>query len=131
MFSTNQAFQISGEFDQLVRAIRFALAHSEYSKSKLMWQTTTDRRYCIGFKPFDGVPDGWTEYESKYDVVKIARDVVKFLNEQPPQEIEYEYGEARQSNGFLMGVISPFDARIKNPFYGIVAIGQFSNFYAK
>lgn len=50
MFSSNQVFQISGSMSQLEEALRFALSFSEETHSQIVFQTTDDGKYYIGWK---------------------------------------------------------------------------------
>lgn len=56
MFSSNQEFKISGDFSQLQAALNFAIDYYEMQEKDLVFQTTKDGKYCIGWKPENDTP---------------------------------------------------------------------------
>lgn len=134
MFSSNQVFQISGCMRQLEEALRFALSFSEKSHSKIVFQTTDDGKYCIGWKG-DSDIKGWQQYQFDFDASIVAKIIVQFLCKQDEKKSGYEYADGSTGDGFIMRNIpetfSDVWAKIKNPFYGIVYFERWCNFYSK
>ena len=134
MFSSNQVFQISGSMEQLEEVLRFALSFSENSHSKIVFQTTDDGKYCIGWKG-DSDIKGWQQYQFDFDASIVAKIIVQFLCKQDENESGYEYADGSTSQGFIMknipNLFSDEYQGIKNPFYGIISFEPYCNFYAK
>lgn len=129
MFSSNQILQMSGEMSQLETVINFAMRMFG-NRDKVTYQTTEDGKYCLGWY----ATDGWKEFPFDFDSSIVAKIIEQHLKK---QEIEdpYEWADGSSEKGFLMKVIpqtfSNEEDGIKNPFYGIVSIEPFINFYAK
>ena len=133
MMSSNQVFEISGSFDQLQLALDFAInfdGHGQHTKS-LVFQTTEDGKYCIGWKPDNGPTKGWQDFQFDFDSEIVAKIIIQFLKKQKRKESPYEYFDGGTNKGFLMKLISDGQDGIKNPFYGIVSFETFTNFYSK
>lgn len=134
MFSSNQIFEISGSLEQLEDAIRFALKHYGTPNEKgLFYQVTEDGKYCLGWSsdenywkkfPFDFNPHIVSEIIEQH--IKKAMDNMKS---------DYEWADGSTGRGFLMKAIPDMFSDeykgIKKPFYGIISIEPFENFYAK
>ena len=135
MFSSNQVFEISGDFSQLQSALEFAVDYDETSGNQLVYQTTEDGKYCIGWKPDSGPTKGWENFQFDYDSEIVAKIIVQFLEKQKYEESPYEYFDGSTDIGFVMenipDVFGDEYEGIKNPFYGIVSFKPFMNFYAK
>lgn len=135
MFSSNQEFKISGDFSQLQLALDFAISFDEAQAKQLVFQTTEDGKYCIGWKPNSGPEKGWENFQFDFDTEIVAKIIVQFLSKQKRKECPYDYFDGGTDCGFLMKVIPETfsDERdgIKNPFYGIVSFETFTNFYSK
>lgn len=135
MFSSNQEFKISGDFSQLQSALEFALGYDETSGNQIVYQTTEDGKYCIGWKPDSGPTEGWENFQFDYDSEIVAKIIVQFLQKQKYKESPYEYFDGGTNKGFLMKNIpetfSDEQDGIKNPFYGIISFETFTNFYSK
>lgn len=134
MFSSNQVFQISGGMRQLEEALRFALSFSEKSHSKIVFQTTDDGKYCIGWKG-DSDIKGWEQYPFDFDASIVAKIIIQYLQKQEYAVSGYESFDGGAEQGFIMRNIpetfSDEYQGIKNPFYGIVSFEKFCNFYSK
>lgn len=135
MFSSNQEFKISGSFDQLQLALDFAIKFDGEHAKHLVFQTTEDGKYCIGWKPDRGPEKGWENFQFDYDSEIVAKIIVQFLSKQKYEESPYDYFDGGTDRGFLMKAIPETfsDERdgIKKPFYGIVSFEKFVNFYSK
>lgn len=146
MFASNQVLEISGSFNQLEAALRFALDYSGESKNmreeeyqrgcRLTFQVTEDGRYCIGWfykeKPGEKLPDGWQEYPFRFSVLIVAKIIEQHLNQ---FDAERDIWDGGYEKGFLMKAIpesmSEETAGIKEPFYGIVSFAPYTCFYSK
>lgn len=130
MFSSEQIFEVSGEMEQLEMTIEFAIKMHGIGKSGISYQITDDGKYCLGW----GDEKGWTKLPFDFDAHIVSEIVKQHLKK---QEIEdpYSYDDGTSELGFLMKVIpcTFSDERngIKHPFYGIVSIEPYFNFYAK
>ena len=135
MFSSNQEFKISGDFSQLQSALKFAVDYDETSGNQLVYQTTEDGKYCIGWKPDSGPTEGWENFQFDYGSEIVAKIIIQFLQKQKYKESPYEYFDGGTNEGFLMKNIpetfSDEQDGIKNPFYGIISFEPFTNFYSK
>jgi len=134
MFSSNQILEISGEMSDLESTLAFVINMDGGSNKSISYQITEDGRYCIGWLD----KDGWIKYPFDYDPHIIAAIVCQHLNknaEKAQNAGEYDWADGSNSNGFLMKAINGSCASeengIKNPFYGIVSIEPYQNFYAK
>lgn len=129
MFSSEQTFKVSGTMEQLERAIRFALDMYGIPQ-KVTYQVTADGKYCLGW----GSDDSWREYPFDFDV-HIVSEIIKQHLEKQDIEDPYEWADGSSYNGFLMKAIpqlfSDEHDGIKHPFYGIVSIEVYCNFFAK
>ena len=143
MFSSNQVLEISGclnHNNELYDALEFALKSSGKLKcftrtnnpSKCVYQITKDGRYCIGWS-FDGIAEGWTEYQFDFDLNIISLIIAKYLEN---QEISNDdLGDGSYHKGFIMRAIPEWLGSeykgIKNPFYGIIEFSPYTCFYSK
>lgn len=130
MFSSEQIFEISGTMDQLEKAIRFAIDMHGIGESNISYQVTKDGKYCLGW----GNEEGWNKFPFDFDT-HIVSEIVKQYLEKQNCEDPYAWADGSSEKGFLMKVIPDFFSdkygEIKNPFYGIVSIEPFMNYYAK
>lgn len=131
MMSSNQIFEISGDFNQLRSALDFAINYSRVNEKDLCFQITNDGKFCIGW----GNKKGWERFQFGYDLEIVSKIIVKHLENQKYERSPYEYYDGETNEGFLMKVIpevfSDKYEGIKNPFYGIVSFQPFTNFYSK
>lgn len=131
MFSTEQKFEVSGDMTQLEEAVKFAINMFDIGKSNICFQITDDGKYCLGW----GMQEGWTLFPFDFDAHIIAKIVEQHLSKQVYNEDDYAFYDGCTGDGFLMKVIPCTFADtyngIKNPFYGIVSIEPFVNYYAK
>ena len=135
MFSSNQEFSVSGSMSQLASALEFAINYDETSPQNLVYQTTEDGKFCIGWAS-DGKPEnGWNKFQFDFDYEIVSRIIVQFLNKQKTEGSPYDYFDGGTDKGFLMKSIPDLFSDeyngIKHPFYGIVSFEPFINFYAK
>ena len=130
MFSSEQVFEVSGTMDQLEMAIRFAFNMSELSKDNISYQITKDGKYCIGWL----AKEGWKKYPFDFDPHIVSEIVEQHLRKQKYGN-PYSYDDGSTEKGFLMKAIpqlfSDEEDGIKSPFYGIVSIEPYMNFFAK
>jgi len=130
MFSSEQIFEVSGGMDQLEIAIKFAIDMYGIGKSDISYQITEDGKYCLGW----GNKNGWEKYPFEFDV-HIVSEIVKQFLEKQDCENPYSWADGSSEKGFLMKVVpetfSDEENGIKNPFYGIVSIEPYMNFYSK
>lgn len=131
MFSSEQVFEISGDMSQLEPAIKFAIGMYEIGKNGITYQITEDGKYCLGWAS----GDGWEKYPFDFDAHIIAEIVKQHLAKQEYDDSAYSYSDGAIEKGFLMKVIPSLFSdeykKVKHPFYGIVSIEPFVNFYAK
>lgn len=135
MFSSNQIFKVSGDMSQLKMALGFAIDFDESSHKDLVFQTTKDGKYCIGWKPKNELPKGWQKFQFDFDTDIVGKIIAQYLHKHRESDSPYEYFDGSTDIGFVMENI-PDDFSdeyegIKNPFYGIVSFKPFMNFYAK
>lgn len=142
MFSSNQILELSGDLchtNDLYNALEFALKASgnissftrTENPSKCVYQITSDGRYCIGWA-YEGVKEGWTEFQFDFDLSIISQIISKHLSK---KEVERDIWDGGYNKGFIMKAIpesmgSEYDG-IKNPFYGIVEFRPYTCFYSK
>ena len=130
MFSSDQIFEVSGSMDQLEKAIKFAIDMRGISKSGISYQITKNGKYCLGW----GDEEEWKKYPFDFDV-HIVSEIVKQFLEKQDCEVPYAWADGSSEKGFLMKVIpevfSDEKDGVKKPFYGIVSIEPYMNFYAK
>lgn len=135
MFSSNQEFKISGDFSQLQSALNFAIDYYGTQEKDLVFQTTEDGKYCIGWKPENDTIEGWQDFQFDYDSEIVAKTIIQFLQKQKYKESPYEYFDGSTYGGFLVKNIpetfSDEYEGILNPFYGLVSFEPFINFYSK
>ena len=131
MFSSEQVLKISGEMNQLEMAIRFSL--NMYGQSKtISYQIAEDNKYCLGWCCDEKY--GWLSYPFDFDVHIVSEIIEQHLKK---QEIEdpYSWCDGSSNKGFLLKAINQTFADkeegIIHPFYGIISIEPFINFYAK
>lgn len=142
MFSSNQILEVSGclsHSGELYNALEFALKASgnlsnftrNDKPSKCVYQITEDGRYCIGWA-YNGVNDGWSEFQFDFDLSIISQIIIKYLEK---QEITRGEWDGSYNKGFVMRAIPEWlDSEhngIKNPFYGIVEFSPYTCFYSK
>lgn len=132
MFSSEQIFEISGEMDQLEKTIKFAIDMHGIGKSGICYQITEDGKYCLGW----GNEEGWSKFPFDFDAHIVSEIVKQHLKKQEDKmEDPYSWFDGSSELGFLMKVIPSTFADdwkgIKKPFFGIVSIEPFINFYAK
>lgn len=142
MFSSNQILEVSGDLgheNDLYNALEFALKTSgkissftrTNKPSKCVYQITEDGRYCVGWA-YEGVEDGWIEFQFDFDLSIISQIISKYLSK---QDVERDIWDGGYNKGFIMKAIpesmgSEYDG-IKNPFYGIVEFKPYTCFYSK
>lgn len=130
MFSSDQIFEVSGSMDQLEKAIKFAIDMRGISKSGISYQITKNGKYCLGW----GDEEEWKKYPFDFDVHIVSEIVKQFLEKQDCED-PYAWADGSSEKGFLMKVIpevfSDEKDGVKKPFYGIVSIEPYMNFYAK
>ena len=131
MFSSNQIFELSGDIDQLEKAIKFAV--NMHGSSCVSYQISKDGKYCLGWLVDE--KNGWKPFAFDFDAHIVSEIVKQHLNKQDCSEDPYGWCDGSTDRGFLMKVInqtfSDEENGIKKPFYGIVSIEPFTNFYAK
>ena len=144
MFSSNQVFEISGDYNQLESALRFAfqyegndenLSPSEIARGcKTLYQITDDGKYCIGWG-FKNVPEGWCEYPFDFEYGIVSKIIAQHLRKQPQVKNKYEWADGSTSEGFLMRCPDNMKCEEKEhiieSFYCIVCFEKYTNFYAK
>jgi len=130
MFSSEQVFEVSGTMDQLEPTIKFAIDMHGIGKSGISYQVTKDGKYCLGW----GDDEEWKKYPFDFDAHIVSEIVKQHLNKIDCED-PYEWADGTSEKGFLMKVIpgtfSDEKNGIKKPFYGIVSIEPYINFYAK
>ena len=133
MFSSNQIFEISGSLEQLEDAIRFALKHYGTPNEKgLFYQITEDGKYCLGLS----CEENWKEFPFDFNPHIVSEIIEQHIEKiMDNMTSDYEFADGGTSRGFLMKAIpETFSYEyqgIKKPFYGIVSIEPFENFYSK
>ena len=131
MFSSNQIFEVSGDFSQLESAIRFALNMYGCSK-EVSYQIAEDGKYCLGWMCDES--EEWRKYVFDFDAHIVSEIIKQHLRKQNIED-PYECADGSSDKGFLMraipSVFSDEHDGIKHPFYGIVSIEPFYNYYAK
>lgn len=130
MFSSDQIFEVSGSMEQLEQAIRLAIGMHGVGKSGISYQKTENGKFCLGW----GNEEGWTSFPFDFDP-HIVSEIVKQHLEKQEYKDPYSYSDGTSKMGFLMKVIpetcsSEYEG-IKKPFFGIVSIEPFMNFYSK
>lgn len=129
MFSSEQVFEVSGDMSQLEKTISFAI-DMYGNRKKISYQITEDGKYCLGWHD----DEGWNEYPFDFDPHIVAEIVKQHLEKQDCED-PYDWADGSSDKGFLMKAIPQTFADtangIKHPFYGIVSIEPFMNFYAK
>ena len=140
MFSSNQEFKISGDFSQLKHALQFAL---EYSGNRNFCFQRTGDSYCIGWMTMNPKGEhvaekGWVKYQFDFDydiVAKIVEQEIRKIASETKVEDPFVYADGGSSLGFIIenipGLFSDEWHGIKKPFYGIIRIQPFYNYYAK
>lgn len=135
MFSSNQVLEISGEFYQLQAALDFAIGYYEKEEKDLVFQITENGKYCIGWKPNDYPIEGWENFQFDFDTEIVSKIIIQFLKKQKFKDNHYDYFDGGTNEGFLLKAIpqtfSDEENGIKDPFYGIVSIEPFVNYYSK
>jgi hypothetical protein len=129
MFSSEQIFEVSGDMDQLEMAIKFAIEMYETGRASVVYQITKDGKYCLGW----GNQEGWNKFPFDFDAHIVSEIVKQHLNKQKYENL-YAWSDGTSEKGFLMKVIHTSamnEDGIKNPFFGIVSIEPFMNYYAK
>ena len=130
MFSSEQIFEVSGTMDQLEDAIKFAINMHGIGRSGISYQITKNGKYCLGW----GDAEGWKKYPFDFDAHIVSEIAKQFLEKQDCED-PYDDYDGSTEKGFLMKVIptvfSDEENGVRNPFYGIVSIEPYMNFYAK
>ena len=131
MFSSEQKFEVSGDISQLEATIKFAIEMYGIGKSGICFQITEDGRFRLGWAN----ANGWNKLPLDFDSHIVAEIVKKHLAKQEYDTSKYSHYDGSIEHGFLMKVIPSTCANswngIKEPFYGIVSIEPFVNFYGK
>lgn len=131
MFSSNQIFEISGSLDSLERTLRFAMEFHGVGKSGVRYQITEDGKYCLGW----GDDEHWLNFPFDFDAHIVAEIIKQHIRKQPRKDSEWDWADGDTETGFLMKVIpetfSDECNGIKQPFFGIVSIEPFVEFYSK
>lgn len=129
MFSSEQVFEVSGTMEQLEATIKFAINMYEIGK-EITYQITEDGKYCLGW----GDENGWNKFPFDFDSHIVAKIVEQHLAKQKCDD-PYGWADGSTEKGFLMKAIPQLFSDeykgIKHPFYGIVSIEPYMNFYAK
>ena len=140
MFSSNQTLKISGDFSQLKNALQFAL---EYSGNRNFCFQRTGDSYCIGWMTKNSKGEhepqkGWEKYQFDFDydiVAKIVEQEIRKIVAEIKIEDPFSYADGGSSLGFVIENIPDLFSDewhgIKKPFYGIISIKPFYNYYAK
>lgn len=131
MFSSEQIFKVSGEMDQLEQTLKFALqmygGTGEYS-----YQISKDGKYCIGWHVDE--EEGWHKFQFDFDE-HIVSEIIKQHVKKQEIENPYDGWDGSYEKDFLMKAIDQLFSDehdgIRHPFYGIVSIEPFMNYYAK
>lgn len=130
MFSSDQIFEVSGSMDQLEKVIKFAIDMYGIGKNGITYQITKDGKYCLGWY----TEGKWKNFPFDFDPHIVAEIVKQHLEKQDCED-PYSWSDGSSEKGFLMKVIpqtfSSVHDGISEPFYGIVSIEPFMNFYAK
>lgn len=133
MFSSEQIFEVSGDMGQLEAAIKFACEMYEIGSKGVTYQITKNGKYCLG-KGYAKSEKGWSQFPFDFDVHIIAEIIKQFLEKQECEN-PYDWCDGGSEKGFLMKAIPQLFSDeykgIKSPFYGIVYIEPYMNFYAK
>ena len=131
MFSSEQIFEVSGDMDQLEMTIKFAIDMEGSARNGIRYQITEDGKYCLGW---GDDKDGWNKYPFDFDVHIVAEIIKQHLNKQDCED-PYTWRDGSSSKGFLMKAIPELASDeyngIKSPFYGIVSIEPYMNYYGK
>lgn len=131
MFSSEQIFEVSGDMGQLEMAINFAIDMHGTARNNVKYQITKDGKYCLGW---GDDKDGWNKYPFDFDVHIVSEIVKQHLKKQECED-PYEWADGSSQKGFLMKAIPELFSDeykgIKNPFYGIISIEPFINYYGK
>ena len=131
MFSSEQVFEVSGTMEQLQMTIKFAIDMYGIGKDRITYQITKDGKYCLGW---GNDKKGWNKYPFDFDV-HIVSEIVKQHLEKQDCEDPHAWDDGSSEKGFLMKAIPKLFSDeyegIKSPFYGIVSIEPYMNFYAK
>jgi hypothetical protein len=131
MFSSEQRFEVSGDRGQLEDAIKFAI--KMYGNGCESYQITKDGKYCLGW--FVKEDEGWNPFPFDFDAHIVSEVVKQHLDKQDYGLNPYAWFDGGAGKGFLMKVIDQIfsDEKdgIRHPFYGIVSIEPFWNYYAK
>ena len=133
MFSSEQIFEVSGDMEQLESAIKFACEMYEIDGRGVTYQITKDGKYCLG-KGYAKSENGWIQFPFDFNVHIIAEIIKQFLSKQECEN-PYDWYDGDSEKGFLMkaipSVFSDEEDGVLSPFYGIVSIEPYMNFYAK
>ena len=131
MFSSDQIFEVSGDFSQLELAINFAMnMWGGKADKQYYFQITEDGRYCIGWHN----AEGWTPFQFDFDVHIVSEIIKQHLKKHRSENSAYDFYDGSTEDGFLMKLVPMLAIDtdgIKNPFYGIISIEYYENFYAK
>lgn len=133
MFASNQVFELSGNLSDLELVLKFVIKFYNANTESIGYQITDDGKYCLGWSTDE--KDGWHKFPFDYDVHIISEIIKQHINKQPRENTMYDWADGGTSIGFLMKAIPELFSDeyegIKHPFYGIVSIERFENFYSK
>lgn len=135
MFSSNQKLEISGEYNQLKSALKFAIKLDGTDLNQLCYQITEDGKFYIGWMSVwsNKIPSGWEKFQFDFDFDIVSKIIVQFLSKQKQKDMLGFDGD--KVKGFVMRVIPEtfldFENGIKNPFNGIISFETFTCFYSK
>ena len=136
MFSSEQIFKVSGTMEQLEMTIKFAIDMYEIEKDRITYQITEDGKYCLGWSDenLDWIDEnGWNKFPFDFDPHIVAKIIEQHLTKQKCDN-PYYWADGITEKGFLMKAIfqsfSDEKDGIKKPFFGIVSIEPYMNFYA-
>lgn len=135
MFSSNQKLVITGEYSQLSAALSFAIDMSGCNKEHLGYQIA-NKKYAIGWIPSNTDSNSWQKFQFDFDPDIVSKIIIQHLKKMSANATMYDRGyDGSTAKGFYMSVIdnnfSDEWDNIKDPFYGIVYIKPYINYYAK
>lgn len=121
--------------EQLEAAIKFACEMCELDGMGVTYQITKNGKYCLG-KGYAKSENGWSKFPFDFDAHIIAEIIKQFLDKQECEDLyAHDWSDGDSEKGFLMkaipSVFSDEEDGVLSPFYGIVSIEPYMNFYAK
>lgn len=130
MFSSNQIFEISGTLEQLEETLKFVFKFYGCNSNGVYYQIAKDGKFCLGWYE----TKNWKKFDLEVDTHIISEMIKVHLKKQERDE-SYDWADGSTGDGFLMKCIdetfSDEKDGIKEPFYGIISIEQFTTFYSK